>query len=58
MKHLFTSFVLTFLVGDGARSFASALAGSLAFAATAFASRFLKSLFDKGFDLFHFYISP
>lgn len=48
-------FLLTFtdLIADGATGFASGLTGGLAFSATAFCQRGLKSRFVDGFNVFH-----
>jgi hypothetical protein len=44
---------LTLLIGYRARGFAGRLAGSLAFAASAFHCGFLEILFVNGFNMFH-----
>jgi hypothetical protein len=52
----FAGFVFTFLVCNGAGSFACRLAGSLAFAAAAFCAGFFKICIVNSFDVFHYVI--
>ena len=52
----FAGIVLAFLVGNGARGFASGLAGSLAFAAAALCAGFFKICVVNSFDVFHYVI--
>ena len=54
---IFRSLLLALLVGDGAGSFASGLAGRLAFATAAFDRSLFQIRLVDGFDMFHdFYL--
>ena len=52
----FAGFVFAFLVCNSAGSFASRLAGSLAFAAAAFCAGFFKICVVNSFNVFHYVI--